>query len=150
MSATQLVSSNRIGTAAKALKLLQMLLSRQQSFRANHDLVKLFVQHLSDQMATGHQAIVLASLEVFGELCSGLVLPTPVPLSLLRKHVQGCMDALSAALTSLCGGSSGGAVGSDSASPAVPLSRSQEQCFMEGRLLCAGLRLLFRWAQYVS
>ncbi|KAL1469541.1 hypothetical protein MTO96_024954 [Rhipicephalus appendiculatus] len=145
MSATQLVSSKRIGAAAKALKLLQMLLSRQQSFRANHDLVKLFVQHLSDQMATGHQAVVLAALEVFGELCSGLVLPTPVPLSLLRKHVKGCMEALSAALTLLCGGNSGGAVESDS--PAVPLSRSQEQCFMEGQLLCAGLRLLLRWAQ---
>ncbi|KAL3190675.1 hypothetical protein MRX96_002341 [Rhipicephalus microplus] len=93
------MSSKRIGAAAKALKLLRLVLSRQQSFRANLELVKLFVQHLSDQMATGHQVLVLAAMEVFGELCSGLVLPTPVPLSLLRKHVQGSMDALSAALT---------------------------------------------------
>ncbi|XP_037268913.2 uncharacterized protein LOC119160784 isoform X4 [Rhipicephalus microplus] len=145
MSATQLMSSKRIGAAAKALKLLRLVLSRQQSFRANLELVKLFVQHLSDQMATGHQVLVLAAMEVFGELCSGLVLPTPVPLSLLRKHVQGSMDALSAALTLVCGGNSGGEVESDS--PAAPLSSSQEQCFMEGQLLCTGLRLLVRWAQ---
>ncbi|XP_075737014.1 uncharacterized protein LOC119160784 isoform X6 [Rhipicephalus microplus] len=78
MSATQLMSSKRIGAAAKALKLLRLVLSRQQSFRANLELVKLFVQHLSDQMATGHQVLVLAAMEVFGELC--------------RVHKNACQD----------------------------------------------------------
>ncbi|XP_070384386.1 uncharacterized protein [Dermacentor albipictus] len=146
MSASQLVTSKRMDAAANALSLLQELLSRQQNFRASHDLVKLFVQHLSDQMATGHQAVVLAALEVFGELCSGFILPTPVPLALLRQHVKVCMDSLSTALASSCGSCSGEAVAA-AAGPSVPLSRSQEQDLMEGRVLCAGLHLLLRWAE---
>ncbi|XP_075534587.1 uncharacterized protein LOC142568594 [Dermacentor variabilis] len=146
MSASQLVTSKRMDAAANALSLLQELLSRQQGFRASHDLVKLFVQHLSDQMATGHQAVVLAALEVFGELCSGFILPTPVPLALLRQHVKVCMDSLSTALASSCGSCSGEAVAAAS-DPSVPLSRSQEQDLMEGRLLCAGLHLLLQWAE---
>ncbi|XP_049518280.1 uncharacterized protein LOC119443978 [Dermacentor silvarum] len=146
MSASQLVTSSRMHAAADALGLLQGVLSRQHNFRAGHDLVKLFVQHLSNQMATGHQAVVSAALEVSGELCSEFILPTPVPLCLLREHVMGCMESLSTALASSCGSSSVVAVAA-AAGPSVPLSRSQEPDLMEDRLLCAGLHLLHRWAQ---
>ncbi|XP_077516842.1 uncharacterized protein LOC144127799 [Amblyomma americanum] len=128
ISASRLTLSKHLESAADALSLLQAVLSRQQGFRASRHQLQSLLQHLSDQMETGHQAVMLASLEVSAELCSVAVLPVPLPLALLEEHLGLSLRCLPGALT----------------------CPSAHQEGAQGRLLCAGLRLLLRWAQVHS
>ncbi|XP_077534220.1 uncharacterized protein LOC144146138 [Haemaphysalis longicornis] len=150
--ASQLAAAKRMESAADCLRLLRVVLSRQQGFRASRDLVQSAVRHLSTQLNTGHLDIVLVVLGISAELCSGSVLPVPVPLSLLEPHIDRCLQAVASGLVSPGSGSGGGReLATVSARPVVPaLLESQEQASLDSRLLRSGIRLLLRWVQVHS